>query len=144
MELVLITISLFSFPFEKSKSFISIIILYSIFVLFFFSLFRDNFILLQAAIASMGYYVFPSSERLPQWNTKGFIAVLILHVAVSEPLYYVLHRQFHKNQYLFTHYHSLHHSSPVPQIPTGTIIYNFVIYFILNKLIVSDQFFYMD
>ncbi|KAK9213496.1 hypothetical protein WN943_002884 [Citrus x changshan-huyou] len=79
----------------------------------------DNFILLQAAIASMGYYIFPCSESLPRWNTKGFIALQILHVAVSEPLYYVLHRHFHRNKYLFIHYHSLHHSSPVPQIPTA-------------------------
>ncbi|KAJ4709436.1 protein ECERIFERUM 3-like [Melia azedarach] len=79
----------------------------------------DNFVLLQALIASLVYYSFPSFQNLPLWNTKGFITLLILHVTVSEPLYYFLHRYFHKNHYLFTHYHSLHHSSPVPQVPTA-------------------------
>lgn len=128
MELVLITISFFfSFSYWKIKNIHQLdhtVFYFCLFVCF-FPPYRDNFILLQAAIASMGYYIFPCSENLPRWNTKGFIALQILHVAVSEPLYYVLHRHFHRNKYLFTHYHSLHHSSPAPQIPTGTIIYNF-------------------
>ncbi|KAI4344351.1 hypothetical protein L6164_011586 [Bauhinia variegata] len=74
----------------------------------------DNFLILQALIASMFYYTFPSLQNLPLWNTKGVMAVLILHVAISEPLYYWAHRKFH-GYYLFTRYHSLHHSSPVPQ-----------------------------
>ncbi|KAL5842224.1 hypothetical protein ACOSQ3_012827 [Xanthoceras sorbifolium] len=78
----------------------------------------DNFILLQALMASMVYYIFPCFENLPLWNTKGFVAILILHVTVTEPLYYFLHRHFH-NHFLFTHYHSLHHSSPVPQVTTA-------------------------
>ncbi|GAV69387.1 FA_hydroxylase domain-containing protein/Wax2_C domain-containing protein [Cephalotus follicularis] len=78
----------------------------------------ENFILLQALIASMAYYIFPCFENLPLWNTKGSITLLFLHVTVSEPLYYWAHRQFHKDL-LFTHYHSLHHSSPVPQALTA-------------------------
>ncbi|XP_044470989.1 very-long-chain aldehyde decarbonylase CER3-like [Mangifera indica] len=74
----------------------------------------DNFILLHALVAAMVYYFFPCLESLSIWNTKGFIAALILHVTVSEPLYYYVHRFSHEN-YLFTSYHSLHHSSPVPQ-----------------------------
>ncbi|KAE8056816.1 hypothetical protein FH972_013553 [Carpinus fangiana] len=74
----------------------------------------DNFIILQALIASMASYMFPFLENLPLWNAKGFIAVLTLHMAVSEPLYYWVHRFVHGSHYLFTHYHSLHHSSPVP------------------------------
>ncbi|KAJ8767298.1 hypothetical protein K2173_017342 [Erythroxylum novogranatense] len=79
----------------------------------------DNFILLQALIASMACLIFPSYlENAPLWNTYGFITTLILHVAISEPLYYWVHRWFH-NGYLFTHYHSLHHSSPVLHPFTG-------------------------
>ncbi|KAI4335487.1 hypothetical protein L6164_014127 [Bauhinia variegata] len=74
----------------------------------------DNFLILQALIASLFYYTFPVLQNLPLWSTKGVIAALILHVAVSEPLYYWAHRKFH-GDYLFRHYHSLHHSSPVPQ-----------------------------
>ncbi|XP_062163217.1 very-long-chain aldehyde decarbonylase CER3 [Alnus glutinosa] len=73
----------------------------------------DNFIILQALIASMGSYMFPFLQNLPHWNAKGFIALLTLHMAVSEPLYYWMHRYVH-GSHLFTHYHSLHHSSPVP------------------------------
>ncbi|KAL5548864.1 hypothetical protein UlMin_004095 [Ulmus minor] len=73
----------------------------------------DNFLILQALISSMACYLFPSLQNLPLWNSKGIITALLLHVGVSEPLYYWVHRSFHGN-YLFTNYHSLHHSSPVP------------------------------
>ncbi|XVE63445.1 hypothetical protein DITRI_Ditri07aG0021400 [Diplodiscus trichospermus] len=72
----------------------------------------DNFIILQALSASMGCLIFPSLANLPLWNPKGFIALQLLHMTISEPLYYWAHRLFHES-YLFTHYHSLHHSSPV-------------------------------
>ncbi|KAJ8750974.1 hypothetical protein K2173_016155 [Erythroxylum novogranatense] len=79
----------------------------------------DNFILLQALIASMACVIFPSFlEDAPIWNTGGLFTILILHVAISEPLYYWLHRCFHTS-YLFKHYHSLHHSSPVVHPFTG-------------------------
>lgn len=58
-------------------------------------------------------------NSLPLWNTKGLIALIVLHVTFSEPLYYFLHRSFHRNNYFFTHYHSFHHSSPVPHPMTG-------------------------
>ncbi|KAK7327701.1 hypothetical protein VNO77_21789 [Canavalia gladiata] len=78
----------------------------------------DNFLILQAMIASMAYYMFPCFQNLPIWNIKGLVAALMLHVGVSEPLYYWIHRKFHGN-YLFNNYHSLHHSSPVPQSLTA-------------------------
>ncbi|KAG4932486.1 hypothetical protein JHK87_046488 [Glycine soja] len=74
----------------------------------------DNFLILQALVASMACYMFPFLQHLPLWNVKGLIVALVLHVGVSEPLYYWVHRKFH-GDYLFTHYHSLHHSSPVPE-----------------------------
>ncbi|KAK8655109.1 hypothetical protein V6N13_107701 [Hibiscus sabdariffa] len=74
----------------------------------------DNFIILQALLASMACLIFPSLDGLPLWNTKGIITLLLLHVAVSEPLYYWAHRFLLHESYLFTNYHSLHHSSPVP------------------------------
>ncbi|XP_028775434.1 very-long-chain aldehyde decarbonylase CER3 [Neltuma alba] len=74
----------------------------------------DNFLILQALIASMIFYVFPFLQNLPVWNMKGLIVLLALHVGISEPLYYLVHRKFHSD-YLYNHYHSFHHSSPVPQ-----------------------------
>ncbi|KAL6331636.1 hypothetical protein AAG906_011576 [Vitis piasezkii] len=61
----------------------------------------DNFILLQALIASVAFYIFPFLADIPVWNTRG-------------SLYYWVHRRFHGN-YLFTRYHSLHHESTVTQ-----------------------------
>ncbi|OIV99830.1 hypothetical protein TanjilG_26168 [Lupinus angustifolius] len=78
----------------------------------------DNFLILQALVASMAYYMFPFLQHLALWNLKGVIVALMLHVGVSEPLYYWVHRKFH-GDYLFTHYHSLHHSSPVPAALTA-------------------------
>ncbi|CAL8078860.1 unnamed protein product [Prunus armeniaca] len=74
----------------------------------------DNFIILQGLIASTACYLLPFLQNLPLWNTIGFISTLVLHMGVSEPLYYWMHRRFHGN-YFFENYHSLHHSSPIPQ-----------------------------
>ncbi|XP_076909567.1 very-long-chain aldehyde decarbonylase CER3-like [Bidens hawaiensis] len=75
----------------------------------------DNFIILQALIASLSICMFPHKfANLPVWETKGLIAIVVMHVLVSEPLYYWVHRFLHGN-YLFTPYHSFHHSSTVPQ-----------------------------
>lgn len=79
---------------------------------------RDNFVILQAIIAAMVFYMCPSFETRTLWNKNGLTAALALHVAISEPLFYTLHRCFH-GDYFFKNYHSLHHSSPVPQPLTG-------------------------
>ncbi|KAG5403688.1 hypothetical protein IGI04_009807 [Brassica rapa subsp. trilocularis] len=87
----------------------------------------DNYILLQAILATMICYMSPPLMMInstillaiPLWNTKGLIALLVLHVTFSEPLYYFLHRYVHRKNYLFTNYHSFHHSSPVPNPMTA-------------------------
>ncbi|KAL7093199.1 hypothetical protein ACP275_11G028200 [Erythranthe tilingii] len=78
----------------------------------------DNFILLQAIVASLMLYMFPTSGKIELLNKNGITEALVLHIAISEPLFYTIHKFFHGN-YLFTNYHSLHHSSPVPQAYTG-------------------------
>ncbi|MED6168406.1 Very-long-chain aldehyde decarbonylase cer3 [Stylosanthes scabra] len=78
----------------------------------------DNFLILQALIGSLGYYMFPFLRDLPMLNVKGLIIGLILHVGISEPLYYWGHRKFHGHN-LFNRFHSLHHSSLVPQCLTA-------------------------
>ncbi|CAD5335180.1 unnamed protein product [Arabidopsis thaliana] len=59
----------------------------------------DNYIILQAIIVSLICYMSPPLmmmiNSLPLWNTKGLIALIVLHVTFSEPLYYFLHRSFH-------------------------------------------------
>ena len=94
----------------------------------------DNYIILQAIIVSLICYMSPPLmmmiNSLPLWNTKGLIALIVLHVTFSEPLYYFLHRSFHRNNYFFTHYHSFHHSSPVPHPMTAgnaTLLENIIL-----------------
>ncbi|KAL8195436.1 hypothetical protein R6Q57_025839 [Mikania cordata] len=52
-----------------------------------------------------------------EWDCLGnqrVVAIVVIHVFVSEPIYYWVHRFLHGN-YLFAPYHSFHHSSAVPQ-----------------------------
>ncbi|CAA3030940.1 ECERIFERUM 3-like isoform X2 [Olea europaea subsp. europaea] len=72
----------------------------------------DNFLILQAIVASFSYLSFPSLSNLPIWDIKGIVSCLILHILISEPLYYWLHRLLH-SKHLFPRYHWLHHSSKV-------------------------------
>ncbi|XP_057967777.1 very-long-chain aldehyde decarbonylase CER3 [Malania oleifera] len=74
----------------------------------------DNFIILQALIAFLVCYIYPSLANLPLWDIRGFFIVVMLHMMASEPLYYYIHKYFH-GSYLFAHYHSLHHASVVPE-----------------------------
>ncbi|KAK9697486.1 hypothetical protein RND81_08G040600 [Saponaria officinalis] len=74
----------------------------------------DNFIILQALIGAIMVYMFPTLTNWRiVWNTRGLIVALLLHMVVSEPLYYYIHRLFHTHNYFFNSYHLLHHSSPV-------------------------------
>lgn len=87
--------------------------------LMFLSSCRDNFLILHAFMAAMACYTFPFLGNLPFWNWRGGVFALLLHIGVSEPLYYWIHRKLHVG-HLFTNYHSLHHSAVVPQPFTGT------------------------
>ncbi|ONK69677.1 uncharacterized protein A4U43_C05F25570 [Asparagus officinalis] len=74
----------------------------------------DNFLILQAFMAALACYMIPNSRGLPIWDFRGPPIVMILHVLVSEPLFYWAHRFIHGSGYLFQNYHSIHHSSRVP------------------------------
>ncbi|CAN1329588.1 Very-long-chain aldehyde decarbonylase CER3 [Linum perenne] len=80
----------------------------------------DNFLILQAMIASVACLICPTLLEIPIWNTKGLASIWILHVGISEPVYYWVHRCFHGSSSLFNGYHSLHHSSPVLHPYTGS------------------------
>ncbi|CAK8534428.1 unnamed protein product [Lathyrus sativus] len=102
----------------------------------------DNFLILQTILCYMAYYMFPFLQNLPSWNMKGAIAALIFHVGISEPLYYLVHRKFHGN-YLFTNYHSLHHSSPVPHSFTagnGTVLEHLFLSLVIGIPILGASF----
>ncbi|GAA0158703.1 oxidase [Lithospermum erythrorhizon] len=78
----------------------------------------DNFLILQAMLASLAYLRFPFLSNLPIWDIRGCICCIVLHMAVSEPLYYWLHRWLH-SPHLFQQYHWLYHSSKVPHAYTA-------------------------
>jgi sterol desaturase/sphingolipid hydroxylase (fatty acid hydroxylase superfamily) len=86
-------------------------------------LFRDNFLILECMIGAMAFFIFPSLRQLPLWNLTGVPIAILLHIAISEPLYYWAHRGFHRGS-LFSNYHYLHHSIRVPQPCTGLSIKN--------------------
>ncbi|CAL9047710.1 very-long-chain aldehyde decarbonylase GL1-2-like [Musa acuminata AAA Group] len=73
----------------------------------------DNFLILQALLGSMISHHAPPLEELPILGLQGCIIALLLHVGVSEPVFYLANRWFHSGS-LFTHYHSIQHASPVP------------------------------
>ncbi|XP_024968118.1 protein ECERIFERUM 3-like [Cynara cardunculus var. scolymus] len=79
----------------------------------------DNFVIFQALVASVAMYLLPDGfANLPLWETKGLVTLLVVHVIVSEPIYYWVHRLLHGN-YLFYPFHHFHHSSTVPQPVTA-------------------------
>ncbi|KAL8497317.1 hypothetical protein ACS0TY_020848 [Phlomoides rotata] len=79
----------------------------------------DNFLILEAIIASFLYLSVPSLAEFPIWNFWGILFCLILHIGISEPLYYWTHRLLHSST-LFHQYHWLHHSSKVLHPFTAT------------------------
>ncbi|KAK3123542.1 hypothetical protein QOZ80_8AG0632500 [Eleusine coracana subsp. coracana] len=78
----------------------------------------DNFLILQFWMAATAMYAFPSLRHLPLWDARGVAVAILFHVIVTEPLFYLLHRAFHRG-HLFSNYHALHHSVKVLQPPTA-------------------------
>ncbi|XP_066371410.1 very-long-chain aldehyde decarbonylase GL1-3-like [Miscanthus floridulus] len=76
----------------------------------------DNMVILQTLIAAtaMGSPAFPGVSELRVWDPRGWGLALLLHVTVSEPVFYWAHRALHRGP-LFRQYHAKHHSSPVTQ-----------------------------
>ncbi|KAI3982207.1 hypothetical protein MKX01_019113 [Papaver californicum] len=95
----------------------------------------DNFIILQGIMAAIsGYKFFDEYNKLPTWNSVGFLIIILLHVGISEPLYYFLHRYLFHNHYFFSQYHSHHHKSSVTQSFTagsGTFLEHIILSLII-------------
>ncbi|EEF35902.1 sterol desaturase, putative [Ricinus communis] len=63
------------------------------------------------------------ASNMPIWRTDGVVLTMILHAGPVEFLYYWLHRALH-HHYLYSRYHSHHHSSIVTQ-PISSVIHPF-------------------
>uniref|UniRef100_A0A453NII9 aldehyde oxygenase (deformylating) n=2 Tax=Aegilops tauschii subsp. strangulata TaxID=200361 RepID=A0A453NII9_AEGTS len=77
----------------------------------------DNFLVLQTLIGAAlvnGPLPLPGLEDLRVWDPRGLGIALLLHVGLSEPVFYWAHRALHGAP-LFGQYHAGHHSTPVTQ-----------------------------
>uniref|UniRef100_A0A7N2R2S4 Protein ECERIFERUM 1 n=1 Tax=Quercus lobata TaxID=97700 RepID=A0A7N2R2S4_QUELO len=70
----------------------------------------DDQILLSGALFYLVSKTLTQAENLPLWRTDGVIMTILLHSGPVEFLYYWLHRALH-HHYLYSRYHSHHHSS---------------------------------
>ncbi|XVE90813.1 hypothetical protein DITRI_Ditri20bG0106400 [Diplodiscus trichospermus] len=83
----------------------------------------DDQILLNGILHYLGNKYIPGASHLPLWRTDGFILIMLLHAGPVEFLYYWLHRALH-HHYLYSRYHSHHHSSIVTE-PITSVIHPF-------------------
>ncbi|XP_054781520.1 very-long-chain aldehyde decarbonylase CER1-like isoform X2 [Prosopis cineraria] len=75
----------------------------------------DDNILLTGHIMYIVYIILPEIfHHLPLWRTEGVILMVLLHAGPVEFLYYWLHKALH-HHFLYSRYHSHHHSSIVTQ-----------------------------
>ncbi|KAK4476470.1 hypothetical protein RD792_015624 [Penstemon davidsonii] len=92
----------------------------------------DDQILLTGILIYFFNSILESAKFLPTWRTDGVIFTILLHIGPVEYLYYWLHRALH-HHYLYSRYHSHHHSSIVTQ-PITSVIHPFaehISYFML-------------
>ncbi|XP_057458476.1 very-long-chain aldehyde decarbonylase CER1-like isoform X1 [Lotus japonicus] len=92
----------------------------------------DDQILFNAIIFYMGIMYVPEASQLPLWKTDGVVMTVLLHAGPVEFLYYWLHRALH-HHFLYSRYHSHHHSSIVTE-PITSVIHPFaehIAYFLL-------------
>ena len=75
---------------------------------------RDDQIILNGLIFYVGYLTIPSVRHLPAWRTDGAAVMALLHAGPVEFLYYWFHRALH-HHFLYSRYHSHHHSSIVTE-----------------------------
>ncbi|KAG9440237.1 hypothetical protein H6P81_020402 [Aristolochia fimbriata] len=84
----------------------------------------DDNILLNGLIYYLINHYVSGASHLPMWRTDGMILTILLHMGPVEFLYYWLHRALH-HHYLYSRYHSHHHSSMVTE-PITSVTHPFV------------------
>ncbi|CAL5398206.1 unnamed protein product [Camellia sinensis] len=92
----------------------------------------DDQILLSGIVTYVGNWALKGGSHLPWWRTDGVILTILLHMGPVEFIYYWLHRALH-HHYLYSRYHSHHHSSIVTE-PITSVIHPFaehIAYYVL-------------
>eukprot|EP00253_Pinus_taeda_P019193 PITA_19193 len=83
----------------------------------------DDYIIFYALLLFLAHAVIPGASNLPLWNTKGLIVTGLAHVGPVEFIYYWAHRALH-HHFLYSRYHSHHHSSFVTE-PITSVVHPF-------------------
>ncbi|KAH9605865.1 hypothetical protein KSS87_005804 [Heliosperma pusillum] len=92
----------------------------------------DDQILFNWLILYFAFWTMESAKGMPVWRTDGVVLMFLLHTGPVEFLYYWLHRALH-HHFLYSRYHSHHHSSIVTE-PITSVIHPFaehIAYFLL-------------
>ncbi|KAI3866707.1 hypothetical protein MKX03_006555 [Papaver bracteatum] len=92
----------------------------------------DDLIILNGLIFYPMIKILPGASNLPIWRTDGVVISFLIHAGPTEFLYYWLHKALH-HHYLYSRYHSHHHSSIVTE-PITSVVHPFaehIMYFIL-------------
>ncbi|XP_047329766.1 very-long-chain aldehyde decarbonylase CER1-like [Impatiens glandulifera] len=84
----------------------------------------DDQILLTGIMFYLVHMMVHQASHLPLWNTNGLVLTIFLHMGPVEFLYYWLHRALHYH-FLYSRYHSHHHSSIVTE-PITSVIHPFI------------------
>ncbi|XP_019053089.1 PREDICTED: protein ECERIFERUM 1-like isoform X1 [Nelumbo nucifera] len=95
----------------------------------------DDLILLNGILFYMANLILNESKNLPMWRTDGVVLSFLLHMGPVEFLYYWLHRALH-HHFLYSRYHSHHHSSIVTE-PITAVVHPFaehIAYFALFSI----------
>ncbi|XP_047955720.1 very-long-chain aldehyde decarbonylase CER1-like [Salvia hispanica] len=92
----------------------------------------DDQILLSGLILYIINHTISVASSLPVWRTDGVIITVLLHAGPVEYLYYWLHRALH-HHYLYSRYHSHHHSSIVSE-PITSVIHPFAEHIVYHVL----------
>ncbi|KAL2632944.1 hypothetical protein R1flu_004423 [Riccia fluitans] len=80
----------------------------------------DDYLLLQAIVATVVHSFLPGFSNFPLWNWQGILILLLLHAGPTEFIYYWAHRALH-HHYLYNRYHSHHHASFITEPVSGTV-----------------------
>ncbi|XP_050156186.1 very-long-chain aldehyde decarbonylase CER1-like [Malus sylvestris] len=83
----------------------------------------DDQILFNGGLSYLVNRMFSGAQNMPLWRTDGVIFTFLLHAGLVEYFYYWFHRALH-HHYLYSRYHSRHHSSIVTE-PITSVIHPF-------------------
>eukprot|EP01018_Ginkgo_biloba_P003711 Gb_24344 [translate_table: standard] len=82
-----------------------------------------DYILLYALLFISLHAFMSGNSNLLHWNTKGLILMILAHARSGEFMYYWAHRALH-HHFLYSLYHSHHHSSFVTE-PITSVVHPF-------------------